>query len=491
MFLALHIPDFSMSAALRTDAASGGMPCVILAVAGEGAPRERVPILATNHRAREIGIRQGWPLNRALVRCPDLIVLQRSEKEEVALRAELTAAAEHLGPDIEVTAPDLVLLDLASRRQPLGNALNGLEIEGASVWHACADTPDLAHLAAIHPATMGRVLRSGDLVDLPLDILASVATGNDLLSRLESWGLKTLGDFMKLPRQALIERLGQESGRCHDLLHGKSSRLLRLHRPPESLAQSFDCDDSITSLDPLVFVVKRMLHTLAGRLGARHLAASALDLLLRMDNGTTLGRRITLPEPQSRVEGMLSPLQTFLESLKLDAAVAVLHLNAETTFATNAQREWFGRQLPQPERWAETLAKLDALLGTGNVGIPVPSDTFRADSFTVRPAIGPIPLPPVPRRVECGLPLNRFRPPRPVSVAYEKREQLVWPLALLNGPWPGQITDCRGPFSSSGEWWNPDDSWQRLEWDVQLNTHHLIRLSYQLPDRWHLDGSYG
>ncbi|RYD45863.1 MAG: hypothetical protein EOP85_08565, partial [Verrucomicrobiaceae bacterium] len=152
--------------------------------------------------------------------------------------------------------------------------------------------------------------------------------------------LKTLGDFMKLPRQALTERLGPEAGRCHDLLDGKICRLLRLHRPPASLAQSFDCDDSITSFEPLVFVVKRMLHVLAGRLGSRHLAARSLELQLQMEAGDCIARKITLPEAQSQMEGMLPPLQTFLESLRLDGAVSVLHLDAETTFATSAQREW-------------------------------------------------------------------------------------------------------------------------------------------------------
>lgn len=491
MYLAIHIPDFAVAAALRSNPASASRPCVVLDRKGTGESPEKLPILAINDRAREAGIQKGWPLNRALVRCPDLTVLPRDAPAEATLCDELVRLAELLGPDVEITRSDLVILDLATRKQPLGAILNALEIEGCSVWHAQAATPDLAHLAAVHPATVGGLITPGALTSLPLEILASVTSGTDLIERLELWGLKTLGDFMKLPRQALTERLGPESGRCHDLLHGCSCRLLRLHRPPESFAQSFDCDDSITSLDPLIFVVKRMLHTLAGRLGARHLAARTLDLHLQMENGSSVSRQITMPEPQCRVEGMLSPLQTFLESLKLDAAVTVLHLDASTTFATAAQREWFGTQLPQPERWAETLARLEALLGPGKVGIPVPADTFRADAFTVRPAIGPAdPSPAGSRTTECGLPLYRYRPPRAVSVAFEKRELHVWPLAVLNGPLPGEITDCRGPYSSSGDWWNPDEAWQRLEWDVQLNTGHLARIAYQLPDQWHLDGIY-
>jgi protein ImuB len=409
-------------------------------------------------------------------------VLTRDLTAETALHDELVFLGDSLTPDVEITAADTVLLDLSSRTTPDFAAPFQVEI-----WHARALTPDLAHLAAMHHETRGKTISPGDLAPLPLAILASLAQKSGSLALLDLWGLKTLGDFMKLPRQALIERLGPEMGRWHDLLHGKTCRLLRLHRPPESFAQSFDFEDGVIALDPLVFALKRMLHTLAGRLGARHLAAGSLHFRLILETGGELARRVRLPEPQTAVEGMLSPLQTLLESLRLDAAVVTLQLDAETTFATAAQREWFGRHLPQPERWAETLAKLDALLGSGRVGIPLPPESFRPDSFTLHPAAIPAPW----IHPDCPVPLHRFRPPREIAVAYESHDRQPWPLALLNGPHPGEIIDRRGPFPASGTWWDPAGTWQRLEWDVQLASRHLLRLVFQTPDRWLLDGVYG
>jgi protein ImuB len=278
-------------------------------------------------------------------------------------------------------------------------------------------------------------------------------------------------------------------GRWHDLLHGKTCRLLRLHRPPESFGQVFDFDDGVISLDPMIFALKRLLHTLAGRLASRHLAASRLDFRLVLESGGEMARQVRLPEPQTAVEGMLAPLQTLLESLRLESPVITLQLDAETTFATAAQREWFGRQLPQPERWAETLAKLEALLGAGRVGIPVPAESFAPDAFTLHPAAGTA----VSGKLfspDCPVPLHRFRPAREIAVAYETRGRQPWPLALLNGPHPGEIIARRGPFPASGSWWEPVDAWQRLEWDLQLASGHLIRLVFQTPDHWQVEGVY-
>ena len=210
-----------------------------------------------------------------------------------------------------------------------------------------------------------------------------------------------------------------------------------------------------------------------------------------LESGENLERRVRLPEPQTAVEGMFSPLQTLLESIQLLSAVVSLDLDAETTFATAAQREWFGKQLPQPERWSETLAKLEAMLGPGRVGIPIVSNSFKPDSFTLHPAAGLKPqIPALSSPPDCPVPLHRYRPARSISVAFETRDNQPWPLALLNGPHPGEIIDRRGPFILSGDWWDPADSWQRLEWDVQVTSRHLLRLVYESPDHWKLEGEY-
>lgn len=490
MFAALHIPDFPVVAALRGNPEGRGHPCGILAPAGKQADA-KLPLLALNRPARATGILPGWQLNRALVRCPDLRLLHRNPAAEAEIREQLVHLGETLTPDLELTSADSIILDLSYRRTSADFAMEDLWLPDAEIWNGRASSPDLAHLAALQEATRGRFIAPPDLAALPLEVLEAISCENAPLTLLELWGLRTLGDFMALPRQALCERLGPDVGRWHDLLHGKSCRLLRLHRPPESLAQSIEFEDPVISLDPVIFALKRLLHTLSGRLAARHLAARGLDLRLVLEAQPVVFRRIRFPEPQIAVESMLLPLQAMLDSLQLAGAVSGLHLDAESTFATAAQREWFGRHLPQPERWAETLSKLEAMLGPGRVGIPVPPEPFTPDAFTLHPAVGAShPLPERTARPACPVPLHRYRPPREIAVAHELRGRRPWPLALLNGPHAGEIVALRGPFPASGAWWEPEESWQRLEWDIQLASHHLLRLVFQTPDRWQLEGIY-
>ncbi len=481
MFAAFHIPDLPICAALLAQAQAPGTPCAILR---ESKDRDdgKIPLLALNSAARDTGIAAGWPLGRALVRCPDLTLLDRHPPSEADLLDALVALADSHTPDVEITSPDTVLADLStspSTRIDLVPCCSVMPV------HALATTPDLAHFAVLEPATRGRFVPLAEIDALPLPLLARLDGGNAFLPLLDLLGIHTLGDFRKLPRQDLAARFGLVAGQWHDLVSGKSCRLLRLHRPPESLAQSLDLDDPSDSSEALVFIFNRLLHVLSARLAARHLAASVLEIHLRLEEGE-MRRKIHLPEPLADPAALLKPLQTLAESLVLPAPVIGISLDATAATPLSHQRDWTGRQLPHPERWTDTLARLEALLGSDRVGTPAPSRSHQPDAFQMNTTAPEKTIPPA-----CSLPLRRFRPPLEIAVASDSPPgRHPRPLALLTGPWPGQVLEQRGPFPSSGQLWQPDLAWHRLEWDIRIDHAPLLRLTYQPTNRWHLDGSY-
>jgi len=495
MFAALHLADLPVIAALRGHPSLQARPCVVLGGDHEDEKaRGKLPLLSVNETARDAGVVAGWTLDRGRVRCPDLVVMPRNRRVERELLAELLVRAEALTPDLEITAPDTILLDLTHAPLRQIQYLDDVWIKGAVVHHVRAETPDLAHLGVLDPDFDGGTVSSASIAALPLGLLAKLVGDAPFFQLLELWGLRTLGDFMNLPRQGLTERLGAEAGQWHEILHARHCRLLRLHRVPESLQQSVDCEDPLHAVEPMLFVLKRMLHTLSARLASRHLAVNRLHLKLRLESEESVYRSINLPEPLVEPVEMLRPLQTLLESLRLAAPVVGLDLDGETALPGTAQREWFTRQLPNPSRWAETLARVEALVGGGRTGIPMPPATHRPDDFRLLPppaVIGSgVPCGDDERRPASPLPMRRYRPSRTIAVASDLDGEVPRPLALLTGPHPGQIVECQGPFPMSGQWWDPEARWKRFEWDIQMADQHLLRLAYVPPDRWQLEGVY-
>ena len=491
MFAAFHIADLPMAAALLDDPQVQDRPCAILRDPTDK-DDGKIPLLSLNAAAWQTGIAPGWPLNRALVRCPDLLVISRQPEKETELLAQLVEFAERFAADVEITSQDTVLLDLAGTKRLNFAGLESLPNSEVEVCHALAETPDLAHFAVLEPSTRSRFISLREIGMLPLSLIGRLDGDTKFLSLMELLGLRTLADFCQLPRQGLTERFGPRAGHWHDLISGKSCRLLKLHRPPESFLQVMELDDAIHSSEALLFVFNRLLHVLASRLAARHLAASVLEIRLRLVEGN-LNRKIHLPEPLADPAALLKPIQTLIDSLILPSPVIALELDATTAFPFSRQSDWTRRQLPNPGRWADTLARLEALVGSGHVGIPVLLQVHQPDAFELRDAsensivaAGNGKLP------DCSIPLRRFRPAVKISVAFEATADVhPRPLALLTGPHCGQVLERRGPFPSSGHYWNPAEKWQRAEWDIRLENSPLLRLVHQPGDCWELDGAYG
>jgi hypothetical protein len=62
------------------------------------------------------------------------------------------------------------------------------------------------------------------------------------------------------------------------------------------------------------------------------------------------------------------------------------------------------------------------------------------------------------------------------------------PAHVRNARRSGKITEQRGPYLLSGNWWD-EKSWRRAEWDLQLENGELIRANDQ-DGVWKIDGVY-
>jgi hypothetical protein len=51
-----------------------------------------------------------------------------------------------------------------------------------------------------------------------------------------------------------------------------------------------------------------------------------------------------------------------------------------------------------------------------------------------------------------------------------------------------KIIEQRGPYLLSGNWWD-EKSWQRAEWDLQLQNGELVRV-HERHGVWKIDGVY-
>jgi protein ImuB len=333
----------------------------------------------------------------------------------------------------------------------------------------------------------------------------------EIFAVLHKWGIHTLGQLAALDKEDLRDRLGSEAVRLWERANGTATRLLKFVRPPESFEESFEFENEIETAEPLLFMLRRFLQQLAVRLNAIYLVAKELTLSITFANKESYQRVFKIPQPTNDVDLLFRMLQTHLESFRSEHPIAAVALTAQPIRPVSQQFGLFQTALRNPHQLYETLARLIALVGADRVGSAVLDETHRPDAFRMEPFSwnfiadvhvssslpsplrekgSPLPLGEgggegnqIPRTVSKPA-LRRFRPAVSASVLLDNAK----PAHLRSAEISSNVTEQRGPYFLSGNWWD-EKSWARAEWDLQLENAELVRV-HENDRTWNVDGIY-
>ena len=402
----------------------------------------------------------------------------------------LVELARAFTPRVEAFGPTPVLLDLQGlgRAWPSPRALGEALLEAARV--RCLE-PRIA-LAGSRVAALlvsqGRegltVLAPGEeaaaLAPLPLSL---IELDPEREETLRGWGLRTLGDLAALPAAGLAERLGPDAPRLRRLARGEDDAPLVATPRPETFACTLELEWPVDGLEPLSFILARMLEPLCASLVRRGRRAVSFALELGLVDGSTHLRALHPAAPSSDPRTWRTLLLLDLETHPPRDAIQALTLRAEPTPARTVQFSLLDPAQPSPERLAETMARLHEWTSAGRGGAPVLLDTHRSGAF-VMGSFAPAVFRSLgseshdPPRIA----LRVFRPPRPAQVSL--REGM--PVFVSAGGVRGAVQDLAGPWRASGDWW--DVAWSREEWDVALagGVYRIFR--DRLREAWFVEG---
>jgi protein ImuB len=313
----------------------------------------------------------------------------------------------------------------------------------------------------------------------------------EIFAILHKWGIHTVGQLAALDKEQLGARLGPEAIRMWERANGRSSRLLKLIRPPESFEESFEFEREIETAEPLLFMLRRFLEQLAVRLAAIYLVAKELTLRITFASKQSYQRVFKIPQPTNDVDLLFRMLQTHLENFRSEHPIVAVALTAQPIKAAGEQFGLFETTLRNPHQLSETLARLTALLGGDRIGTPVLEETHRPDAFRMQPfswaVVSAVPSGETPhalRTAHAAAAVRRFRPAVFASVLQDEDN----PAHVHSAEMSGKIIEQRGPYLLSGNWWD-EKAWRRAEWDLQLENGELVRV-HESEGTWRIDGIY-
>ena len=206
-----------------------------------------------------------------------------------------------------------------------------------------------------------------------------------VISVVKTWGIRTLGELAALPSADLAARLGRQGLVWQAIARGDDTRPLVPTRPEERFDATHDLEWPIDGLEPLSFVLTRLLEPLSTRLEARDRGAAALYIALRLVTREIHARRLDLPSPLRDVRTLRTLALLDLESHPPGAAIDQVTITIDPTPGRVLQHTLFTRPHPTPEQLSTLLARLGALMGQDRIGAPVTVDSYRPGAFTMKP----------------------------------------------------------------------------------------------------------
>jgi protein ImuB len=537
VWLALHLPDIEFAACyadvLRSPATAPG-----IAVPGPFTPRVvierdgRLPrVLTACAEACARGIQPGMPLAAALAAVRDLEARPRSVQRERSLLDTLAGGSFALTSWVSLEPPDAVLLEVRGSLKLFGGEASllaaaverSLALTGARPCAALAPTPlaalvlaraaalagkpvaprEPARLPAVTGAQSDPALLPGRLAPLPLSLLRWPP---ELLERLATLGVRSIGEALRLPRAGFARRFGKAQLLALDRLTGR----LREPRPAFVPRERFvaRCEPACELIEhaAVLRVAEPLLLQLEHFLRQRQIGVTLLVLALRhrpqpgalRGEGALTRIPVRLAAPELAAPRFAALLAERLAQTVLPAPVIHVELRtgAATPFAPGSDSLWrpgehggaAGREAPA------FLERLRARLGAESVYGLCLLPAHRPESAWG--VAEPQPLP-------AGLADPRKAPVR-AALACESaaRSHRGRPLWLLQTPEPLAIEQDQlataglgllaGPERIETGWWDGNEVLRDyyIARDAAGAELWLYR-ERDAPHRWFLQGLFG
>ncbi|HEX4230146.1 MAG TPA: hypothetical protein VHZ07_15840 [Bryobacteraceae bacterium] len=413
--------------------------------------------------------------------------------------AELLDLALEFSPIFERTAPDTIVFSIDALRKLIGSPHQiAAEIcrcgyERKLRAHlAIAANPDTAILLAHYFPGVTLVTPGEErfhTASIPLSFLQELAPQSlNMLESFARWGLKTCEDLAALPEKGVAERLGAPGVYWRNLALGKIHRPLRISAPEAVYQERMELEYPLDLLDPLLFLLDRVLCELCNRLRSQSLAARQLEATLSLDAKTAEYRcKLEFPIPLQEPATMLKLLQLHLERHPPGAPITAFSLMIDPIEPRLLQEGLFLPPTPPAGKLQITMARIAAMVGDANTGTPSLRNTHRPDSFQLAALQSTPPQSAAPGNENVlRLAMRLFRP------ALEARVKVVEyaPRVIDASGITGNVVRSAGPWRTSGEWWTPKP-WNREEWDVALEDGSLYRIYCETPAcDWFVYGIY-
>ncbi|MDY0001333.1 MAG: DNA polymerase IV [Polyangia bacterium] len=327
------------------DPALGGKPVIV------GGTGRRGVVAAASYAARRFGVRSAMPTAEARRRCPQGIFLPPRFDRYQALSEVVMSVFDHFSPKVEPLSIDEAFLDMTGAErlfgppEEMGRRLKAEVKEttmGLTVSVGLAATKYVAKVASDHDKPDGlTVVPPGETLDFlwPLGVRQLWGVGPGAAERLESLGLRTIGDVAKAPAELLRSHFGAQGEHLLELANGRDDREVEPGREAKSVGAEFTLERDVLGAAAIRRHLRRAADRVAPRLRAEGTLASGLRVKLKTAWFQLLTRQAPLDPPSDAAKDLFEAACELLSEFDLRIPYRLVGLAAYGLLPAGAPRQ--------------------------------------------------------------------------------------------------------------------------------------------------------
>src|SRR6201991_4420742 len=278
--LLLWCPDWPVTAAEIVDGVPASEAVVVL---------HGNRVVACSEAARREGVRRGLRRREAQSRCPHLIVVEHDPARDARAFEPVVAAVEEVAVGVEVIRRGACALAAKGPARYFGGEEAAAERIVEQVAEACEVESQIGIAEGVFAAGLaardGLLIPPGETSAFLSGIPIAAIERPELIDLLKRLGIKTLGDFARLPPGDVLTRFGFDGALAHRLAAGDDERPLAVRKPPPDLDVAETYDEPLERVDVAAFAGRVLAEKLHERLAGGGPGCAPLGM-----RGVTPGR---------------------------------------------------------------------------------------------------------------------------------------------------------------------------------------------------------
>lgn len=267
-----------------------------------GNPEGRGVVAACSYEARSFGIRSAMPMKKALVLCPEAVVVQGRMYRYIELSMQVREIFGRFTPDVEFVSIDEAYLAVEKGQ----GCETGKTIHAAVREELCLPISvgvSVNKLLAKIACELAKPNKVGTLWPeeikeklWPLPVRALPGIGPVAEQNLHYKGINTVKDLACYSKEALTLMFGNSAETVYNYAHGIDKRELEFEHEAKSISEETTFPEDVYNSDDILAVLMEQSAGVGFRLRNAGLTARTVTLKLRFKDFRTITRSKTMPE---------------------------------------------------------------------------------------------------------------------------------------------------------------------------------------------------